>query len=96
MRAKVMYGIREAACDYIPAQVDNTTVGDYICSAVAGGPDQALAGKVTGALGLPGSTIEVRSGAGVQVVSADMPLRELISPGVGELQITVSQPHVGG
>lgn len=96
MRAKVMYGIREAACDYIPTEVDNTTVGDYIRSAVADSDDQALAGRVTGALRETGSTIEVRSGDGIQVVSADMPLRELLSPGVGELQITVSQPHVGG
>ena len=32
----------------------------------------------------------------IQTVSPDMPMRELLSPEAGEVEITVSQPHAGG
>lgn len=58
--------------------------------------DPQVVRQIREALSDPQSTIEVKAGGRVQTATPDMPLRELLPPDGEEVQITVSQPHVGG
>ena len=90
------YGIQKAASDIALAENPRATVGQHIEQIL----QQTSPGQVTdqlhAALENPQSIIELRAGAQVQTVTPDTPLRELLPADAEELEITVSQPHVGG
>ena len=90
------YGIQEAAVGVISEDDFQTTIGQQIEKLLADTQDSRISGQVRSTLKDPQSVIEIRSGSQVQTVAPDMPLRELLSPGAGELEITISKPHVGG
>jgi hypothetical protein len=96
MQASLRYGIQKAAQTTVTTADPATTVGQQIEQLLRSTANPQLQGQVLAALKNPQSVIEIRCGTQVQTVSPDMPLRELLSPEAGEVEITVSQPHVGG
>jgi hypothetical protein len=96
MQASVRYGIQKAVQATVATADPRVTVGQQIEQLLRAAPNPQLQGQVLAALKNPQSVIEIRCGSQVQTVSPDMPLRELLSPEAGEVEITVSQPHVGG
>lgn len=96
MIATLRYGIQEAAQTSLAEAGANTTVAQAIAELLRSSQDYQLKGQVQDALDDPLSIIEIRSGNQVQTVNPEVPLRELISPEAGQLEITINQPHVGG
>jgi hypothetical protein len=97
MQASLHYGLQQAAqAQLSEQQVMRATIGDQIQTLLDKSPDAELASQVRDALKDPMSVIEIRSGDQVQTATRDMPLRELIAPATGELEIVISKPHVGG
>ena len=96
MQTMLRYGIQKAAEAPLTSEAVNETVADQINRLVSQSADPHIADQLRSALKDPESVIEVRSGDQVQTATPDMPLRELLTPGMGELEITVSKPHVGG
>lgn len=96
MKAELRYGILQAAVKEVVAPKDSTTVGQQIEELLKVSGDPRVNKQIGAALMDPNSIIEIRSGEQVQTVNKDMPLRELVTPETGAVEITVSQPHVGG
>ena len=96
MLATLRYGIQEAAQTSLAEANANTTVAQAIAELLRSSQDFQLNDQVRAALDDPLSIIEIRSGNQVQTVNPEVPLRELISPEAGQLEITINQPHVGG
>ena len=97
MAQKILrYGIQKAAEGLLTKEDFKTTIGQQIEKLLGGTGDTQVSGQVRSTLKDPQSVIEIRSGNRVQTVTPDMPLREILSPESGELEITVSKPHVGG
>ena len=96
MHATLRYGIQPAAQTALTEADGHTTVAQAIEELLRSAQDEQVAGQVRAALDDPQSIIEIRSGKQVQTVNPTVPLRELISPGAGQLEITINQPHVGG
>ncbi|MBT4504001.1 MAG: hypothetical protein HOC74_40095 [Gemmatimonadetes bacterium] len=90
------YGIQKAAEGLLEEGDLRTTVAQQIEKLLEGSGDGQISAQVRAALKDPQSVIEIRSGGQVQTATPDMPLREVLSPESGELEITVSKPHVGG
>jgi hypothetical protein len=95
-KTTLRYGMQTATEVKVEPEGVHRTVGRQIESLLDDTRDPQVAGQIRQALKDPQSTIEVRSGKRVQTASPDMPLRELLPPDGEEVQITVSQPHVGG
>ena len=96
LQTSLRFGIQEAATATLSPKDLRTTVGQQIEQLLADAQDPKVAGQVRAALKNPQSIIEIRAGKQVQTVSPEVPLRELTSVESGELEITISQPHVGG
>ena len=96
MQTTLRYGVQKAAEGPLSGEAVNETLADQINRLVSTSSDPHVAEQLRSALRDPDSVIEVRSGDQVQTASPSMPLRELLTPGMGELEITVSKPHVGG
>jgi hypothetical protein len=96
MQKTLRYGIQKAAQAELSAQDVSTTIGQQIELLLAASQDAQINGQVRSALKDPQSIIEIRCGQQVQTVGPDTPLRELLSPEAGEVEITISKPHVGG
>ena len=73
-----------------------STVGEQIERLLRATPNKQISTQLRAATKDPNSIIEIRSGKQVQIATPNMPLRELLSPEAGDLEITVSKPHVGG
>ena len=95
-QTKLRYGIQEAAVRPLEGDEISTTVGQQIEKMLEKSDDPRLCTQIQRALEDPQSTIEIRSGKRVQTATPGMPMRELLGADSGELEITVSQPHVGG
>ena len=95
IRTEVRMGIQTASEGELEIEEVSRTVGEHIASLnkETVGP---AADRLRAAMQNPQSTIELRSGDKVQVVTPDTPLRELLPPDGSKLEITVSEPHVGG
>ena len=89
-------GLQQAAARPLVKEDLRATVGQHIEGMIQDSDNANVAGQLRAALKDPQSVIEIRSGKTVQTATPDMPLRELLSPGTGEVEITVSKPHVGG
>lgn len=96
MQASLRYGIQKAAQATLAEKNLSTTVGQQIEQLLVNTKDPKINSQVREALKDPKAIIEIRCGKQLQTASPDMPLRELLSPENGEVEITVSQPHVGG
>lgn len=96
MIATLRYGIQQAAQTALAEADAHTTVAQAIAELLRSSSDDEVAGQVRAALDDPLSIIELRSGKQVQTVNPDVPLRELLSPEAGQVEITINQPHVGG
>jgi hypothetical protein len=94
--ATLRYGIQQAAQTALGEAGPNTTVAQAIEELLRSSKDPWVADQVRSALGDPLSIIELRSGKQVQTVNPEVPLRELVSPESGQLEITINQPHAGG
>ena len=90
------YGIQKATETEVEPTELRTTVGQQIEYLLDESEDAQVSSQVRQAMRDPQSTIEVRSGKSVQTATPDMPLRELMPPEGENVEITVSQPHVGG
>ena len=90
------YGIQKATETDVEPRELQTTVGQQIESLLDESGDPLITDQIRRAMRDPQSTIEVKSGKRVQTATPDMPLRELIPPDGHSVEITVSQPHVGG
>lgn len=91
------YGIQKAVEGCVSPKELKTTVGEHIRSLLDETEQGGRAvGQIREALKNPQSIIELRSGKQVQTVTPDMPLRELLPGNTEEMEITISQPHVGG
>ncbi|MFH1572199.1 MAG: hypothetical protein ABIL09_29685 [Gemmatimonadota bacterium] len=95
-RTTLRYGIQTATETKVERPRVAATVGQQIESLLDQSGDPQVARHIREALRNPQSTIEVKAGGRVQTATPDMPLRELLPPEGEEVQITVSQPHVGG
>jgi len=95
-QSSLKLGLREAAARPLVKDDLKATVGEHIERMIQDSPDANVAGQLRAALKDPQSVIEIRSGKTVQTATPGMPLREMLSPGTGEIEITVSKPHVGG
>lgn len=97
LQTTLRYGIQKAVEGSISPKDLKTTVGEQIRSLLdkteQGGSG---VGQIREALKNPQSIIELRSGKQVQTVTPDMPLCELLPGDTEEMEITISQPHVGG
>jgi hypothetical protein len=95
IRTQVRMGIETASEGTLKIEEISRTVGEHIASLSleAAGP---AADRLRAAMQNPHSTIEMRSGDTVQVVTPDTPLREVLPPDGSKLEITVSEPHAGG
>ena len=89
-------GIHKAAEGLVETASLNITVGQHIEQLLQADDTGPTTKQLHSLLQNPHSVIEVRAGDQVQVASADMPLRELMPVGGKEVEITVSEPHVGG
>lgn len=96
MIATLRYGIQQAAQTALAEAGANTTVAQAIDELLRSSEDAQLNDQVRSALGDPLSIIEIRSSRQVQTVNPEVPLRELLSPEAGQVEITINQPHVGG
>lgn len=96
MIATLRYGIQQAAQTSLAEADANTTVAQAIAELLRSSEDEQVSSQVRAALDDPLSIIEIRSGKQVQTANPEMPLRELLSPEAGQLEITINQPHVGG
>ena len=96
MQTILRYGIQKAAENEADPQKLKKTVGEQIKYLLEQEKEGPATAQILEALKSPQSIIEVRAGAVVQTVSPDMPLRELLPVDGDELEIAVSQPHVGG
>ena len=90
------YGIQKATETDVEPQELRTTVGQQIEYLLDESEDPQITNRIRQAMRDPQSTIEVKSGKQVQTATPDMPLRELMPPDGENVEITVSQPHVGG
>lgn len=95
-QTSLRFGLQQAAERPLVKDDLKATVGQHIEELIQGTANANVAGQLRAALKDPQSVIEIRSGETVQTATPDMPLRELLSPGTGEVEITVSKPHVGG
>ena len=96
VRASLHYGIQPAAESVVEGSESRITVAEQIEGLIANCSDPALSGQLRSALKDPQSVIEIKCGNQLQTATPDMPLRELLVPEAGEVEITVSKPHVGG
>lgn len=96
MHASLRYGIQQAAQAALADADLHTTVAQAIEELLRSSQDEQVTDQVRAALDDPHSIIEIRSGQQVQTAGPEMPLRELLSAEAGQLEITISQPHVGG
>lgn len=96
MIATLRYGIHQAAQTSLAGADAKTTVAQAIDELLQSSQDEELSEEVRAALADPLSIIEISSGKQIQTVNPEMPLRELLSPEAGQVEITINQPHAGG
>ena len=96
IQTALRYGIQKAADDVVEPEDLQATVGQEIERLLEETRPGQVSSQLREALKNPQSIIEVRSGKQVQTVTPDTPVRELLSPDTDQLEITISQPHVGG
>lgn len=96
IKTKLSYGMQEAVDTVLQPEQLDTTVAEHIQALLQQDGNAQVSEQIRAALNDPQSIIELRSGEQVQTASAGTPLREILPPDAGELEITVSQPHVGG
>ena len=97
MVSTLRFGTRKVAEDSSGKRISSATVSSEIGRLLQEQSlDEVLTTQVKDALNNPHSIIELRSGKKIQTVTPDMPLREVLAPGTGTFEISISQPHVGG
>ena len=89
-------GMHQAAEGQLAVDDQNLTVGQHIEYLLQGADEGPKTKQIQTLLQDSQAIIEVRSGDIVQTARPDMPLRELVPSTGDKVEITVSEPHVGG
>ena len=96
VQTALRYGLQKAAVGTLSGGDAGKNVGQHVEQLIQVTQDPQLSGQLHSALKDPQSVIEIRCGKQIGTVTPQMPLRELLSPEAGAIEITVSKPHAGG